>query len=179
MPDSPRVPPRFVPTLTSVIEEPPLPLPMPLPMPLPLQPESAPVLQSEIPMLFAASSEAATPRDDAAAAAATATPQGLATLSAATALRPPADDRIALAEAALFRIEEDLMHRVLQRVDLSLEERLTDAVSAAVQQQLDVMLPRLRSEIERVLRGLVVEALSRELSESTGSAPSSEPESLG
>ena len=71
------------------------------------------------------------------------------------------------------------MHRVLQRVDLSLEERLTDAVSAAVQQQLDVMLPRLRSEIERVLRGLVVEALSRELSESTGSAPSSEPESLG
>lgn len=176
MPDSPRVPPRFVPTLTSVIEEPPLPLPMPLPMPLPLQPESAPVLQSEIPMLFAASSEAATPRGD---AAATATPQGLATLSAATALRPPADDRIALAEAALFRIEEDLMHRVLQRVDLSLEERLTDAVSAAVQQQLDVMLPRLRSEIERVLRGLVVEALSRELSESTGSAPSSEPESLG
>jgi hypothetical protein len=83
------------------------------------------------------------------------------------------------AEAVAFRLEEELLHRVLQRIDLSLEERLTDTVSAAVQQQLDVMLPRLRGEIEQVLRALVVEALSLELSESTGSAPTSGDPSLG
>ena len=48
-----------------------------------------------------------------------------------------------------------LMHRVLQRVDLSLEARLSDAVSAAVQQQLDAMVPHLAHEIETVLRTLV------------------------
>ncbi|RYE64324.1 MAG: hypothetical protein EOO79_09885 [Oxalobacteraceae bacterium] len=77
---------------------------------------------------------------------------------------------MALSDDDAFRFEEGLVHRVLQRVDLSLEARLTDAVSAAVQQQLDTMLPRLREEIETVLRGLVVEALAQELGENTGSA---------
>lgn len=86
---------------------------------------------------------------------------------------------VALTDADAFRIEEELLHRVLQRVDLSLEERLTEAVSAAVQQQLDAMVPRLRSEIETVLRSLVVEALARELSENTGSAPGSGAPALG
>lgn len=85
----------------------------------------------------------------------------------------------ALTDADAFHIEEDLLHRVLQRIDLSLEERLTEAVSAAVQQQLDAMLPRLRGEIETVLRSLVVEALARELSENTGSAPGSGASALG
>ena len=71
------------------------------------------------------------------------------------------------------------MHRVLQRIDLSLEERLSDAVSAAVQQQLDAMVPHLRNEIEGVLRSLVVEALSKELSDNTGSVPASSPQSVG
>lgn len=76
-----------------------------------------------------------------------------------------------LSEADAFSIEEELLHRVLQRVDASLEEQLSDAVSLAVQVQLDAMVPRLRAEIESVLRKLVVDALARELSESTGSAP--------
>jgi hypothetical protein len=70
-----------------------------------------------------------------------------------------------------FKLDEQLLHRVLQRVDLKLEERLSDAVSVAVQQQLDAMVPRLREEIESVLRALVVESLSQELSENTGSVP--------
>ncbi|WP_345944658.1 hypothetical protein [Variovorax sp. dw_954] len=74
-----------------------------------------------------------------------------------------------VSDADAFRFEEGLLHRVLQRIDLSLEARLTDTVSAAVQQQLDAMLPRLRDEIEGVLRELVVEALARELAENTGS----------
>jgi len=44
---------------------------------------------------------------------------------------------------------------------------------AAVQQQLDAMVPRLREEIEAVLRALVIEAMAAELSENTGSTPAS------
>jgi hypothetical protein len=127
-----RTPPRFVPTLTTVLD-------------LPAEPVGT---------------EPASP------AAAPAPPVDLAE---AVAL-PPAEQR---SEAEIVRLEEQLLHRVLQRVDLSLEERLSDTVSAAVQQQLDAMVPRLREEIEAVLRALVIEAMAAELSENTGSTPAS------
>jgi len=88
---------------------------------------------------------------------------------------PIVQHAIEVSEEEAFRLEDQLLHRVLQRIDLSLEERLTDTVSAAVQSQLDAMLPRLRSEIETVLRSLVVEALAQELSENTGSTPAFRP----
>ena len=84
-----------------------------------------------------------------------------------------------LSEAEMLGFEEQLVHRVLQRVDLSLEARFSDTVAAAVQQQLDAMLPRLRAQIEMLLRDCVVEALAQEFSENTGSTPTSAPESLG
>jgi hypothetical protein len=84
---------------------------------------------------------------------------------------PPAVQR---SEADIVRLEEQLLHRVLQRVDFSLEERLSDTVAAAVQQQLDAMVPRLRGEIEAVLRALVIEAMAAELSENPGSTPTFE-----
>jgi hypothetical protein len=83
---------------------------------------------------------------------------------------PPAAQ---LSQAEIVSLEEQLLHRVLQRVDLSLEERLSDTVSAAVQHQLDAMVPRLRHEIEAVLRALVIESMAAELSENTGSTPAS------
>ncbi|MDQ0080536.1 MULTISPECIES: hypothetical protein [Variovorax] len=124
-----RTPPRFVPTLTTVLEipeEPAIP-----------EPQAAP-----------------TPQPDPASAMAL----------------PPAAQ---LSQAEIVSLEEQLLHRVLQRVDLSLEERLSDTVSAAVQHQLDAMVPRLRNEIEAVLRALVIEAMAAELSENTGSTPAS------
>jgi hypothetical protein len=124
-----RTPPRFVPTLTTVLEipeEPAIPEPQAAPTP---QPDSA----------------------------------------SAMALPPAAQ----LSQAEIVSLEEQLLHRVLQRVDLSLEERLSDTVSAAVQHQLDAMVPRLRNEIEAVLRALVIEAMAAELSENTGSTPAS------
>jgi len=135
-----RTPPRFVPTLTTVVDlasaetaaAPP-------PAPTQTQPEP-PMLDNLLPPV--------TPT------AAPAQP---------TALR--------LSDEDAFRLEEELLHRVLQRVDLSLEERLTDTVSTAVQQQLDAMLPKLRDNIETVLRQLVVEALAHELSENPGRTP--------
>jgi hypothetical protein len=125
-----RTPPRFVPTLTTVLEIP--------PEPAAVEPEAAP----------------APPAD----------------LASAMAL-PPA---MQLSQAEIVSLEEQLLHRVLQRVDLSLEERLSDTVSAAIQHQLDAMVPRLRNEIEAVLRALVIEAMAAELSENTGSTPASD-----
>lgn len=136
-----RVPPRFVPTLTAVLE-------------VPADPavEEAFVEDSALPSI----------------------PVVAVDLADAVAIRPEQ-----LSDADAFRLEEQLLHRVLQRVDLQLEERLSDAVSAAVQHQLDEMVPRLRGEIESVLRSLIVEALARELSENTGSVPASAPQSFG
>jgi hypothetical protein len=127
-----RTPPRFVPTLTTVLD-------------LPGEP---------------AGTEPASP---------VAAPTVTIDPAEAVAL-PPAEQR---SDAEIVRLEEQLLHRVLQRVDLSLEERLSDTVSAAVQQQLDAMVPRLREEIEAVLRALVIEAMAAELSENTGSVPTS------
>ncbi|MGJ7510191.1 hypothetical protein [Variovorax sp. GT1P44] len=135
-----RTPPRFVPTLTTVLELPPEPVHTP----------EAPAPVESLPPAVPAPSDA-------------------------VALTPEAK----LSEAEAFRLEEQLLHRVLQRVDLSLEERVSDAVSAAVQQHLDRMIPGLRSEIEAVLRALVSEALAHELSDNTGSTPAFGPQSLG
>jgi hypothetical protein len=142
MAGTPRTPPRFVPTLTTVLELPPEP-----------------------------------PAGTGAAAEPAAEPAALAAVepSQAIALGPQAQ----LSDADAFRLEEQLLHRVLQRVDLSLEERLSDAVSAAVQQHLDTMIPRLRGEIETVLRALVSDALARELSDNTGSTPTFGTQTLG
>jgi len=139
MTGAPRTPPRFVPTLTTVLE--------------PAPPDAA----------------AESPTASVAAQATVTEP------SQAVALSPEAK----LSEAEAFRLEEQLLHRVLQRVDLSLEERVSDAVSAAVQLHLDTMIPALRREIEAVLRALVSEALARELSDNPGSTPAFGRETLG
>lgn len=124
-----RTPPRFVPTLTTVLEIP--------AEPANLEPQAEPAPHSDP--------------------------------ARAMALPPAAQ----LTQAEIVSLEEQLLHRVLQRVDLSLEERLSDTVSAAIQHQLDAMVPRLRAEIEAVLRALVIEAMAAELSENTGSTPAS------
>jgi len=146
-----RTPPRFVPTLTTVLE-------------LPAEPA---------PAAAPATSESSTAAQEAEAEAAAA---NAADPSAAVALSPQAQ----LSEAEAFNLEEQLLHRVLQRVDLSLEERVSDAVSAAVQLHLDAMIPGLRNEIESILRALISEALASELSDGNpGSTPALSPRSLG
>lgn len=139
-----RTPPRFVPTLTTVLEMP-----------------------SEASAAAPSSVDAGAP--PLVPSFASAPVQAPIDLVDAVALHP----REQLSDEAAFRLEDQLLHRVLQRIDLSLEERLSDAVSAAVQQQLDAMVPRLRDEIEGVLRALVIESLAQELSDNTGSVPAS------
>lgn len=59
--------------------------------------------------------------------------------------------------------EEFIVHRVMQRVDVMLEKRLRDAIATVVQEQTRSVLPRLREEIESVVRHSVYEAVAEEL----------------
>ena len=131
MVESGRMPPRFVPTLTTVVES----------------PASAQSVDEPVRRVDNHTSDSAWPPLDRPSSE-QASPPGMTLLP----------------RAEVVRLEEQLLHRVLQRIDLSLEPRLTDAMSAAVQQQLDVLVPLLRRELEEVLRVLVSEALARELS---------------
>ena len=141
-----RTPPRFVPTLTTVVE-------------VPAEPEAPPA--AETPRAAPNPPSAPPPMLD----------DLLPRAAPVAGPEPQPGKALRLSDEDAFRLEEELLHRVLQRVDLSLEERLTDTVSTAVQQQLDAMLPRLRDDIETVLRQLVVEALAQELSETPGRTP--------
>lgn len=59
--------------------------------------------------------------------------------------------------------EEYLVHRLMQRVDLVLDQRLHDAIATVVQQQTRSIVVRLREEVESVVRQAVYEAVADEL----------------
>ena len=59
--------------------------------------------------------------------------------------------------------EEQLVHRVMQRVDALLEQRVRQAVAHVIEEQTRSLLPRLREELDSVVRGSVTEALAQEL----------------
>ncbi len=61
--------------------------------------------------------------------------------------------------------EEAIVHRVMQRVDMALDQRLREAIALVVQEQTRSLLPRLREEVESVLRQTVYEAVAEELAE--------------
>ena len=185
---TPRVPPRFVPTLTEVVQGGDEPGPQSAPALRPLAaPErlAAPVAISPPAVISspAASSGAALARSSvppavppkAVQAAPVAVPQA-STLSAVAAL---ATEKRGLAAAALPTakpmptaparkmlsedFEELLVHRVMQRVDVSLDLRLRDAIASVVLEQTRSILPRLREEVESVVRHAVYEAVADEL----------------
>ncbi|RYF00929.1 MAG: hypothetical protein EOO32_05750 [Comamonadaceae bacterium] len=70
----------------------------------------------------------------------------------------------AAAPALPHGFEEHLVHRVMQRVDVVLDQRLREAIATVVQEQTRSMVPRLREEVESVVRHAVYEAVAEELS---------------
>lgn len=58
---------------------------------------------------------------------------------------------------------EELVQRLMRRVDLTLERRLREAVAAVVLERTRELAPVLRSEIEAVVRETVAEAFAQEL----------------
>lgn len=70
-------------------------------------------------------------------------------------------------------LEEELVQRILERVERTLDDQISDAVAAQVQGQLDAMVPRLRDEIDKALRRVVKDALARERAVPARSHPGS------
>ncbi|MBC7435062.1 MAG: hypothetical protein H7332_03210 [Bdellovibrionales bacterium] len=62
-------------------------------------------------------------------------------------------------------LQEQIIHRVMQRVDLSLERRLRESVATLVLEQTRSLGPMLREEIESVVRQSVSEAVAEELAQ--------------
>ncbi|MEJ6023292.1 hypothetical protein [Ramlibacter sp. PS4R-6] len=60
--------------------------------------------------------------------------------------------------------QEQLVQRVMQRVDMALERRLREAIAATVLEQTRALGPILREEIELVVREAVSQAFAEELS---------------
>lgn len=67
--------------------------------------------------------------------------------------------------------EEQLVQRVLQRVDLVLERRLREAIATVVLEQTRNLGPALRDEIEAVVRQAVTLAITEEQASQHGAAP--------
>ncbi|MHA7600527.1 hypothetical protein ACX12L_11360 [Alicycliphilus sp. T452] len=64
--------------------------------------------------------------------------------------------------------EEYVVHRVMQRVDVALDQRLREAIAQVVQEQTRFLVPRLRDEVESVVRHAVYEAVAQELADERG-----------
>ena len=61
------------------------------------------------------------------------------------------------------QLEDQIVHRVMQRVDLVLERRLREAVAQVILSHTQTLGPRLREEIELVVRESVSQAVAQEL----------------
>jgi len=78
----------------------------------------------------------------------------------------------AAAPAAPALNQEQLVHRVMQRVDLTLDRRLREAIASVVLEHSRSMAPALREQVEAVVARTVSEALAEELSSAAQRAPS-------
>lgn len=193
----PRVPPRFVPTLTEVVQVPHAQPVNPAPV---AQPRTTVMAPHAVPPAVVAPGPGAARPAAAATARAPAAPAGTAPRTGvaggsvpSTATRSLADSALAagrppsspgtgassgatrlpgtVASAKLVDgIEEVIVHRVMQRVDVVLEKRLRDAIATVVQEQTRSVHPRLREEIESVVRHAVYEAVADELASAAASS---------
>ena len=68
--------------------------------------------------------------------------------------------RMSAQQASEFEVM--LVHRVLQRVDMALDQQLRDVIASVVQAHATSLLPNLRDEVEGVVRRAVNEAVSAE-----------------
>lgn len=184
MAQPPRTPPRFVPTLTDVVQvpdaapgqgAPAAPLRTTVAPPPALPPVAQPSITNRPPLPSAKPPAVMTPRP-ATAAPAPAVGAAIRSPSAAPSAMPaPVAPARPVPTAAPRRLpdgmEEYMVHRVMQRVDVVLDQRLREAIAAVVQEQTRSVLPRLREEIESVVRNAVYEAVADELASGAPAVP--------
>jgi tRNA A37 N6-isopentenylltransferase MiaA len=82
-----------------------------------------------------------------------------------TAPALPSDEPIRI--SALPELKEQMVQRVLQRVDLMLERRLREAVGQLILEHTQTLVPRLREEIETVVRQSINQAVDLEIAQTT------------
>ncbi|ART51759.1 hypothetical protein CBP34_08965 [Acidovorax carolinensis] len=144
--------PRFVPTLTEVVQGPDvLPVSVPLAQHGPSARGGASPVAQTAPSLHASASIPAAP-----------VPSMDKTVRGTSGTKPVQTSptpRRPLPEG----MEEYMVHRVMQRVDVLLDQRLREAIALVIQEQTRSVLPRLREEIESVVRHAVYEAVADEL----------------
>ncbi len=81
---------------------------------------------------------------------------------------PSLQDGVAASGGLPRDFEEYVVHRVMQRVDVALDQRLREAIAQVVQEQTRFLVPRLRDEVESVVRHAVYEAVAQELADERG-----------
>jgi hypothetical protein len=75
----------------------------------------------------------------------------------------PASETGSVAATDNTRAEDEMVQRVLQRVDLMLERRMREALGQLILEQTERLGPHLRDEIESVIRESVRQAFAQEL----------------
>lgn len=154
----PRTPPRFVPTLTEVVSD--------GHVPVPEGAVAAPSVVPDSPPAAVALPRAAAPVSVPAVAEKPVPPppgDGPSLHSSGGGAGSPAALAPAPEPVLPDGFEEHMVHRVMQRVDVMLEQRLREAIATVVQEQTRSVLPRLREEVESVVRHCVYEAVADEL----------------
>ena len=163
----PKTPPRFVPTLTEVVQVPGTPATPGMPEAA-SQPAASMLTAALIPpQLSVPGSALAASVVPAVHTPAVKGPSSTHALRAAP-LPIPAHTTALVAQALPARsmpagLEEYIVHRVMQRVDGVLDKRLREAIATVVQEQTRSVLPRLREEIESVVRHAVYESIADEI----------------
>jgi hypothetical protein len=61
------------------------------------------------------------------------------------------------------RIDEQLMVRIMQRVDLALERRLREAIASVIAEHTQSMVPQLHDQISIAIESTVRDAVAQEL----------------
>lgn len=126
----------------------------------------------------AASAEPAAASAEPVAAPAEPAPQVVNATAAPAAAPTMADAMDGLWEVHAQKItEEYLVHRLMQRVDLVLDQRLREAIASVVQEQTRSIVVRLREEVESVVRQAVYESVADELAQQAKSARDKGPHS--
>lgn len=90
-------------------------------------------------------------------------PRFVPTLTEVVAAVPPPTVGPTAFQARWRDLEEPLVQRILQRVDLALERRMREALARVVLEQTQLLMPKLRDEIESVVRQAVNDAVAQEL----------------
>ena len=166
IPPIPRVPPRFVPTLTEVVKE---------STPAGADSSRAALSRERLTMTV---SEARVSSSRFSLPSASAKQPDISSIDVGVeAEAGGVPHATAIAQEQVARpvltkdFEELLVHRVMQRVDISLDIRLRGAIATVVEEQTRSIVPRLREEIEAVVRHAVYEAVADELAADVHAPP--------